>query len=48
VAIGEVEISPPILENQERMLRTAAWSVMVDHAPLPCPVTVSREPVAAR
>jgi hypothetical protein len=43
VAIGEVEISPPIKENQQRMLKTAAWSVIVDHAPLPCPVSVARE-----
>jgi hypothetical protein len=41
VAVGEVEIAPPIVENQQRMLRTAALSVIVDHGPLPCPVSVS-------
>lgn len=41
VAVGDLEINPDINDELERMRAVAAWSVTLDHAPLPCPVTPS-------
>ncbi|MBX2797264.1 MAG: hypothetical protein KTR31_06350 [Myxococcales bacterium] len=41
VALGELELSPNASEDvdeQDRMQQVAAWSVVLDHAPLPCDV----------
>lgn len=38
VGVGEVEIAPPITDDGARLRATAAWAVVIDHAPLPCPV----------
>jgi hypothetical protein len=35
----EVEIAPPIDDERARLRATAAWSVLIDHPPLPCPVS---------
>lgn len=37
---GELEIAPEGLPDRERMQVAAEWSVVIDHGPLPCPVTV--------
>lgn len=37
VARGEVEVAPPLSDPAERLRATAAWSVLIDHPPLPCP-----------
>lgn len=39
VTPGEIEIAPPIEDERARLRATAAWSVIIDHPPLPCPVT---------
>lgn len=44
VAVGELELSPEISDEQERMRAVAAWSVVLDHGPLPCPVTARLAP----
>lgn len=41
VAIGELEFSPEISDEQARMRAVAAWAVVLDHGPLPCPVAAS-------
>lgn len=48
VVIGEAEISPPIPDDRARMRATAAWGVVIDHGPLPCPVTVAGGPAPAQ
>lgn len=41
---GEVEAIPlDDMTAAERMQRIAAWSVVIDHGPLPCPATVEVE-----
>ncbi len=39
VTRGEIEIAPPIDDPQLRLRATAAWSVLIGHPPLPCPVS---------
>lgn len=38
VATGDLEINLTIEDDLERMRAVAAWSVTLDHGPLPCPV----------
>ena len=38
VAKGDLEINPAIPDELERMHAVAAWSVTLDHGPLPCTV----------
>lgn len=44
VAVGELELSPEISDEQERMYAVAAWAVVLDHGPLPCPVVARINP----
>lgn len=47
VAVGDLELAPDGFDtskDRELMHTVAAWSVVLDHAPLPCEVTPSRAP----